>query len=497
MNPTPADPSAAAAGEPPPVVNPMADSIADPITHPIGPQIVPWLASQGRAFAANLRAGALGVLFRPAAARHVVAGVAPLLALFAASLLLVLADGLARHGLEGRFYPWSLPLLTFPFALALLAAWLALAPLGAGASRRFLPAVVALAAVTLVLQAGGTAVHGVLEQALSDDGEAPRHALNWLWRGWAWAAALFMVATLAGLPRGARAWAAVVLPLVWLGPSIWATQGAALWVEDWERSAEAAPQHASPASEQVWARQPALLRAALDGVARGRPGTTELFHVVMGSYGGQDVFVREARAAHQLLNERFRAQGRGVVLANHPSAALELPFANLTHLRAALAAVGARMNANEDVLFLYVTTHGSHDHKLSVELWPYSFDAIDPAALRAALDDAGIRYRVLVVSACYAGGFVPALQGPDTAVFTAAAADRRSFGCEDGRDWTYFGEAFYTQGLAQTTDLERAFELARSSVTQRERDEGQVPSHPQASVGDGIRAKLRELAGAP
>jgi hypothetical protein len=104
---------------------------------------------------------------------------------------------------------------------------------------------------------------------------------------------------------------------------------------------------------------------------------------------------------------------------------------------------------------------------------------------------------VLVVSAFYAGGFVPALQGADTAVFTAAAADRRSFGCEDGRDWTYFGEAFYTQGLAQTTDLERAFELARSSVTQRERDEGHLPSNPQASVGEGIRAKLRELAGTP
>jgi hypothetical protein len=132
-----------------------------------------------------------------------------------------------------------------------------------------------------------------------------------------------------------------------------------------------------------------------------------------------------------------------------------------------------------------------------VNLWPYQFDAITPAMLRAALDEAGIRHRVVVLSACFAGGFIPALEGPDTAVFTAAAPDRQSFGCADGRDWTYFGEAFYTRGLARSTDLEEVFELARTSVTEREKAEGQKPSLPQSSVGEGIRAKLRELAAAP
>ena len=166
-------------------------------------------------------------------------------------------------------------------------------------------------------------------------------------------------------------------------------------------------------------------------------------------------------------------------------------------LRDTLATMAERMNRDEDVLFLYITTHGSADHQLSVDLWPYQFDPIDGPLLRAALDESGIRYRVLVLSACYSGGLVAALQGPDTAVFTAAAADRTSFGCENGRDWTYFGEAFYTQGLARTRDLEQAFELARASVTQRETAQGQQPSLPQASVGAGVRAKLQELAHAP
>ena len=180
-----------------------------------------------------------------------------------------------------------------------------------------------------------------------------------------------------------------------------------------------------------------------------------------------------------------------MLLANHASAALDLPFANLTTLRDTLATMAERMNRDEDVLFLYITTHGSPEHLLSVDLPPYQFDPIDGPSLRAALDDAGIRYRVIVLSACYAGGLLPALEGPDTAVFTAAAADRSSFGCEDGRDWTYFGEAFYTQGLAQTSDLERAFERARASVTRREIAEGQTPL---AAPGERGRRRPRQAA---
>jgi hypothetical protein len=269
-----------------------------------------------------------------------------------------------------------------------------------------------------------------------------------------------------------------------------------LWVANLPDNTEAVAVP-SAASEEAWARQPDLLLDALARVTPGRPGTTELFHIVMGAYGGQDVFVREARAAHALLNQRFGTQGHGVLLANHASTALDLPFANLTTLRDTLATMAERMNRDEDVLFLYITTHGSPEHLLAVDLWPYQFDPIDGPTLRAALDEAGIRYRVLVLSACYAGGLVAALQGPDTAVFTAAAADRTSFGCENGRDWTYFGEAFYTQGLARTRHLEQAFELARASVTQREIAQGQQPSLPQASVGAGVRAKLQELANAP
>ncbi|HET7865530.1 MAG TPA: C13 family peptidase [Burkholderiaceae bacterium] len=450
--------------------------------------------AQVLAFGRTLRAGVQGALLQPSAVRHIDASVPTLLMLIAASLLPSLADGLLRQGLNGQFSPWGLPTWALPHSLLLVAVWLALSP--TRATGFFLPAVVAATAVHLVIGTVTLLAFAALDRTQPAAWLASRSLAPWLGWGWTWAATLFVVTQVAKLTLRPRAWAAVALPLFWLAPGAWFSQDPALWVADLPEETEAAASSGA-ASEEAWARQPGLLLDALDRVTPGRPGTTELFHIVMGAYGGQDVFVREARAAHEILNQRFGAQGHGVLLANHASAALDLPFANMTNLRDTLATLAERMNRDEDVLFLYITTHGSPEQQLSVDLVPYQFDPIDGPSLRAALDEAGIRYRVVVLSACYAGGLLPALQGPDTAVFTAAAADRSSFGCSSGRDWTYFGEAFYTQGLAQTRDLEQAFELARAGVTRREIAEGQTPSLPQASVGEGIRARLRKLAARP
>src|SRR5204862_49693 len=79
---------------------------------------------------------------------------------------------------------------------------------------------------------------------------------------------------------------------------------------------------------------------------------------------------------------------------------------------------------------------------------------------RAALAGSGIRHRVAVVSACYAGGFIPALRAAHTMVIAAARADRASFGCGAESEITYFGHAFLVDALNQTEDFNAAFGLA-------------------------------------
>jgi hypothetical protein len=59
----------------------------------------------------------------------------------------------------------------------------------------------------------------------------------------------------------------------------------------------------------------------------------------------------------------------------------------------------------------------------------------------------GMRHKVVVISACYSGIFIPRLANPDILVITAADADHPSFGCQDKAKWTYFGDAFFNVAL--------------------------------------------------
>jgi hypothetical protein len=98
-----------------------------------------------------------------------------------------------------------------------------------------------------------------------------------------------------------------------------------------------------------------------------------------------------------------------------------------------------------------------------------------------------MRYKVVVISACYSGVFVPRLANPDTLIITAADAHHPSFGCRDKARWTYFGDAFFNVALRQARSLKDAFVAARALVTKRERRERLEPSNPQMSGGENVQ----------
>ena len=118
--------------------------------------------------------------------------------------------------------------------------------------------------------------------------------------------------------------------------------------------------------------------------------------------------------------------------------------------------------------------------------------------LARMLHEAGIKWRVIVVSACYSGGFIEPLKDANSVVITASAPDRTSFGCEPGRDFTYFGQAYFRDALAGTRSFTRAFEAAREGVAKMEAAEGMdPPSEPQMWVGVAMAERLKKTADAP
>ena len=143
------------------------------------------------------------------------------------------------------------------------------------------------------------------------------------------------------------------------------------------------------------------------------------------------------------------------------------------------------MDGDEDVLVLFLTSHGSADFKFSLELWPIEFKTLDPATLRAILDESGIKNRVVVISACYSGGFVEKLRDDRTLVITAAAAGKNSFGCDNMAEWTYFGRAYFDEALRKTYSFTQAFELAKPLIEERERAQGSEKSRSPRAKSDG------------
>ncbi len=431
----------------------------------------------GASLARNLLAGIRLAFFLPLRAFDFRVSAADYGALVAFNCVLwVLAAGL-RVGFAGEIDYAALLVYLATVPLVLAAALLV--ALAYGAQQRLLAIAIALTASDPVFELAGL-VLPYLAAPLGGFGVLA----TFLLLGWIWAVAVRAVAVTAGKQRpqlyqGAFVVSAMMAIAFFLYPQteVWQTP---------REEDEAAPL----AEERLFHLQGELIERSLASIQPGRAGVREQYFVGFAPDASEEVFVRELRYVKRLFDERLGTAGRSIALASSNNALEELPIASVTNLGRTLERVGRAMNSDEDVLVLYITAHGDREHRLSAWQPPLELAPLTPTALARMLHDSGIKWRVVVVSACYSGGFVEPLRDDNTIVITAAAPDRTSFGCEAGRDFTYFGEAFFRDALAKTASFTEAFEIARQIVTQREAAERLPASAPQISVGRAIAELL-------
>lgn len=226
-----------------------------------------------------------------------------------------------------------------------------------------------------------------------------------------------------------------------------------------------------------------LLQTAIEQVPPSTPAA-ELYALTLAGDGSQSVFLREADFINQVLRERFQARGL-ISLVNHRDHLADRPLATAENLRRGIEAL-ARNSGEEDLVFLYLTSHGSADHQLMLSQPRLQLRDLPAEQLATLLEPLAGRHKVVVISACYSGGFIEALKDERTLVMTAARADRTSFGCSEESDFTYFGRALFAEALQQTDDLAAAFELARQYVAEREQADGFEASEPQIWAPEGV-----------
>ena len=204
--------------------------------------------------------------------------------------------------------------------------------------------------------------------------------------------------------------------------------------------------------------------------------------VSFGLFGDQGVFRSEATGAARVVADRFGSAPINVQYNSKKGGG-----ATIEGLAMSLAAANG-MDADNDILFLILTSHGS-PAGLAVKAGRLT-QTLTPSKLADMLAWTGVRHKVVVISACYSGVFIPRLANPDVLVITAADANHPSFGCQDKAKWTYFGDAFFNVALRRARSLKEAFIVARALVRKRELREQFEPSNPLMAGGANVQPLL-------
>lgn len=255
--------------------------------------------------------------------------------------------------------------------------------------------------------------------------------------------------------------------------------------------------HYGPGSEltRLEEAQPKLLKAEVSALAPPRRDATNIYAIGIAGMD-QDVFVKEINGALTAVDAILPLKDRTIRLINSHETIASVPLATSKNLAAAVHGVAAAMDKSKDVLVLIMTSHGERTG-FALQLPGNRPAELTPQQVAATLDAEGIKNRVIIVSACFSGIFLPPLANDDTIVMTASDAKSTSFGCAPERDWTYFGDALFRQSLQPGTDLQQAFDHARILISGWEMMDRVAPSNPQGHFGPALVAKLAPFFAAP
>ena len=320
---------------------------------------------------------------------------------------------------------------------------------------------------------------------------------QWFWWGLATAvtvAAEIVLLRNGGSGRPARIVGAAVVVMLATALQYWPDGPTRYWGGDNLTEAEAEPTFRL--TPEIFEQQAPVLSRQLSAITPQRPGRVELFAITFAPFAEEDVFRRESAMVADVIAKRFDAGGHVIELVNHRDTVADFGWATPHNLERAIGRMASVMDRDEDILFLHLTSHGASNGMLAASFEPMSIAPVMPANLKTWLDRAGIRHRVISISACYAGKWIDDLAGPDTLVMTASDASHTSYGCGRGSALTFFGRAMYDEAIRRDTlSFEAAHAAARGVILQRETEAGKTDgySNPQIRVGTTIRARLALL----
>lgn len=231
-------------------------------------------------------------------------------------------------------------------------------------------------------------------------------------------------------------------------------------------------------SELILQNHQKKLDQSLENLVEGVQGKREFYNVLVAGDGSQSVFEKEVNTIAGYLEPQ-----RTIKLINQKVFSNDYPIASNSSLKEVLLALEEKMNLEEDVLFLYMTSHGSDDGYFYVKKENIKLASIHHKQIAALLAESKIKNKIIFLSSCYSGALVDEIKGASTLVITSSASDKTSFGCSNDSEMTWFAKAFFDNQSSSTIDLKKRFYQAKEKVLQWELEENYTLSEPQISIG--------------
>lgn len=410
---------------------------------------------------------------------------------------LIFAQGALSFLVNGRpgHIEWlALPDLTFPIVLMAFSSWAILVMVNEKSKLFDLLSDLLSARLLIVL----------LEVAVQTFQHSAPARIDWVGGDWSGLAdsvqamaelwwLLAVMVKLGRIPSSGKSQTQSESLLVWgafLGPWLfWLSvfQPADLWQAD---GVDSDPKHYMlTMTEDTFTSEPMMFDGLLDSFEPEQPGVEDIYFLGLAGEAGNPMHLREAELANTVLHDVYGVDGRAGILANNASSGARYAFATHHNFESILNRIGELIDVEDDVLFLFLSSRGTQSSSLVLSQPGLSLADLDPKGIKLALDDAQIKWRIIVISACYSGGFINELSNPQTVLITSSDKTDAGLGCTEKTGTTWFTQSFFEDHLKKSLGITAAFKATLEAL-QKEQGPTKKSGLPQMVMGAEMKKKL-------
>ncbi|MFZ6801696.1 C13 family peptidase [Undibacterium sp. Di24W] len=216
-----------------------------------------------------------------------------------------------------------------------------------------------------------------------------------------------------------------------------------------------------------------------------------LWFAGFGFHSGSEAFRGDVLLTESRLRENY-PQTLSFVFDNAlQTEKIKTPFAHLGSLNDTVKTIASQVKKG-DIVTIMLSTHG-YTKLLATQIGGRDYASILDYHLATALAPLKDTPTILIISACYSGSLIPALQNENRIILTAAAEKKVSYGCQPLAKNTFFVDALYGIKHDGKLSLVAEFELTKKRIAAREIEMKLHPSEPQIFIGE----KMKALAAKP